>query len=290
MRHSVFSLLLGAISLITTTGVTGLEFTVSLEENGKAADASKLQFVKIPPLKHRRRGHRNTTVATGQHVTAKRGNNDISYSDNWCGASSRSNDADPIRNVFGYFTVPDLKLRAGIPPPQYAAAWIGIDGAKCNQTLLQAGVTTVVNSNGGQSASAWWEWYPGAAYTIANLPVKPGDWMSVNITAHDATSGRIIVTNAQRGYSMTLNLTSGPKLCRWDVEWILEDFYEAETNKQVPFASFQDLWFLDTEATTVRGKNVGIDGAAMVHLMNPQGKVLCQAEKYDNANFVITSN
>lgn len=89
---------------------------------------------------------------------------------------------------------------------------------------------------------------------------------------------------------MTLNLTSGPKLCRWDVEWILEDFYEAETNKQVPFASFQDLWFLDTEATTVRGKNVGIDGAAMVHLMNPQGKVLCQAEKYDNANFVITSH
>lgn len=145
MRHSVFSLLLGAISLITTTGVTGLEFTVSLEENGKAADASKLQFVKIPPLKHRRRGHRNATVATGQHVTAKRGNNDISYSDNWCGASSRSNDADPIRNVFGYFTVPDLKLRAGIPPPQYAAAWIGIDGAKCNQTLLQAGVTTVVS-------------------------------------------------------------------------------------------------------------------------------------------------
>lgn len=46
-----------------------------------------------------------------------------------------------------------------------------------------------VNSDGGQSASAWWEWYPEAAYTIEGLEVKPGDWMSVNISATDATSG-----------------------------------------------------------------------------------------------------
>jgi len=45
-----------------------------------------------------------------------------------------------------------------------------------------------LNSNGGQSASAWWEWYPEAAYSIKNLPVKAGDWMSVNITLSSPTS------------------------------------------------------------------------------------------------------
>ncbi len=48
-----------------------------------------------------------------------------------------------------------------------------------------------VNSNGGQSASAWWEWYPEAAFNIDGLKVKPGDWMSVNITATSASSGTV---------------------------------------------------------------------------------------------------
>jgi hypothetical protein len=70
----------------------------------------------------------------------------ISYSSNWCGASQHTSDkADAIKNVSGYFQVPDLRLRPGNPPPQFAAAWIGIDGAECNTTLLQAGVTTVVS-------------------------------------------------------------------------------------------------------------------------------------------------
>jgi len=45
-----------------------------------------------------------------------------------------------------------------------------------------------VNSNGGQSASAWWEWYPEGAYTIEGLRVKPGEWISVNLTATSSSS------------------------------------------------------------------------------------------------------
>ncbi|KAK4167174.1 peptidase A4 family-domain-containing protein [Cladorrhinum sp. PSN259] len=274
-------------SLLVTTllvwlSVAELRYVATLEQDGEVVDASHLDFVPMPPLEH---GKHAGFLPSRRDNNAK---NDISYSDNWCGVAHRSTPSDPVTNVFGYFTVPDLTLRPGIPAPQFAAAWIGVDGAKCNSTMLQAGVTTVVNSNGGQSASAWWEWYPEASYAIKGLTVKPGDWMSVNITIKNERTATVVVTNGQRGYSITLALTDGPKLCRLDTEWILEDFYEK--NEQVAFANFSDLWFLDVAATTAGGKTIGVDGAAMVHLRNRTGTVLCKAERYDNSNFVILSS
>lgn len=72
-----------------------------------------------------------------------------------------------------------------------------------------------------------------------------------------------------------------------DAEWIVEDFYDS--GKQVPFAQFSDVWFVDSGATTVRGKSIGLDKAAMVHIQGDDGTVLCSAEPYDNSNFVIVS-
>lgn len=97
-----------------------------------------------------------------------------------------------------------------------------------------------------------------------------------------------VISNVQRGYTVTLVVSNGPKLCRVDAEWIVEDFYDS--GEQVAFGRFAEMWFVDAAATTARGKNVGIDGAAMVHLRNDEGTVLCSAERYDNANFVVTSH
>ena len=54
----------------------------------------------------------------------------------------------------------------------------------------------------------------------------------------------------------------------------------------MPFAAFSDLWFVDAAATTAKGKNIGINGATMVHLQNENGTVVCKADRYDNTNFV----
>ncbi|KAK3300628.1 protease [Chaetomium fimeti] len=270
-------------SLVATTVTAELSFKASIQQEGQDVDASALDFVRIPALqhgKHASRLHRNH-AKTEERDT-------ISYSSNWCGASQHTTPADSITNAIGYFTVPDLTLRPGIPAPQFAAAWVGIDGAECNTTLLQAGVTTVVNSNGGQSSSAWWEWYPEAAFNIDGLKVKPGDWVSVNITARDETSGIVVITNSEQGTSVTMEINNGPKLCRRDVEWIVEDFYQA--GEQVELAHFSDLWFVDSGATTDRGKSIGFDGATMVHLQDSDGSVLCTAEPYDNSNVVIVSH
>jgi hypothetical protein len=96
-----------------------------------------------------------------------------------------------------------------------------------------------------------------------------------------------VITNAQRGYSITIQISNGPKLCRLDAEWIVEDFYDS--GKQVAFAQFADLWFVEAGATTVAGKSLGLDKAAMVHIQTDNGTVLCSAEAYDDSNFVILS-
>ncbi|KAK3989950.1 peptidase A4 family-domain-containing protein [Cladorrhinum sp. PSN332] len=280
MRSLIHSLLVTVLMVWST--LAELRYVATLEQDGEVVDASHIEFVPIPPLSHGK--HAGYSPSSRRDSNAK---NDISYSDNWCGVAHRSTSSDPVTNIFGYFTVPDLTLRPGIPAPQFAAAWIGVDGAKCNWTMLQAGVTTVVNSNGGQSASAWWEWYPEVSYAIKGLTVRPGDWMAVNITIQDERTSRVVVTNAQRGYAITLALTDGPKLCRLDAEWILEDFYEK--NEQVAFAKFSDVWFQDVAATTAGGKTINAEGAAMVHLRNRTGTVLCRAEKWDNSNFVVFS-
>ena len=128
-------------SLVASTVTAELSFVASVQQQGQDVDASSLDFVRVPALghgKHAPRAHR------GHNKAAER--DAISYSSNWCGASQHTTASDGIASVVGSFMVPDLTLRPGKPAPQFAAAWVGIDGAECNTTLLQAGVTTIVRA------------------------------------------------------------------------------------------------------------------------------------------------
>jgi hypothetical protein len=134
-----------AASLAASAVTAQLSFVASVQQDGQEADASALGFKQIPPLSHGRHAARpRSGHGHGGHRAT--GRDAISYSSNWCGASQHTNRQDSISSVYGYFTVPELTLRPGIPAPQFAAAWVGIDGAECNSTLLQAGVTTVVRA------------------------------------------------------------------------------------------------------------------------------------------------
>ncbi len=130
-----------SVTLLAASTITAqLSFVASVEQGGQEVDASNLTFVPIQPLRHRK----HASESNHDHSKAER--DLLSYSSNWCGASQHASKSDGVSNVFGYFTVPDLTLRPGTAAPQYAAAWVGIDGAECNTTLLQAGVTTVVRA------------------------------------------------------------------------------------------------------------------------------------------------
>jgi len=135
--------LLGAQSALAT-----LSFEVTATSGDQELDASALVFEPIPLRRHQQHS------ASSPYPRGKEHREPISYSSNWCGASQHSQN-DPVNEVFGHFTAPDLTLRPGIAPPQFAAAWIGIDGAICKKSLLQGGVTTIVSDNDTCSGLAW---------------------------------------------------------------------------------------------------------------------------------------
>ncbi|KAH8905739.1 putative aspergillopepsin protein [Coniochaeta sp. PMI_546] len=271
-----------------------LTFSASAVQEGKKVDISGLEFVPIPPRSRshfRWSGTNSTGAPHGGHKSHRSSEKDkrnaISLSSDWCGVSQHATNTDPIKSVYGSFPAPNLSDRTGTYP-QYGAAWIGIDGASCSQALLQAGVTTILNSNGQQSASAWWEWVPNASYSISGFPVKAGEWLTVNVTATSATNGLISISNLNRAYTLNIVLNGGPALCRADADWIVEDFFDAK-GKQVPFARFDDIWFEECAATTSKGSTIGLDGAAMIYLGTSTSSATCVAQPYDNSNFYCSS-
>jgi len=126
-------------SLAVWSAAAELSFSAqSVYADGEVRALSSTDFLPVPP---RQRWQHN---AHQQNATWKETRDLVSHSGSWCGASQHSTPAEKIVNAYGSFTTPNLKLRKDLPAPQYAAAWVGIDGAECKQALLQAGVTTVV--------------------------------------------------------------------------------------------------------------------------------------------------
>ncbi|KAB5549536.1 concanavalin A-like lectin/glucanase domain-containing protein [Coniochaeta sp. 2T2.1] len=285
--------------LFASVAAAEMSYTVTATQGGKRIDASHLTLEAIPWKSWTHSRWSSTTNSTsssspGAHKSHRSSSGSseidkrapISYSSGWCGISKRGPSNDPIKTVVGSFTAPNLRDRTGTYP-QFGAAWVGIDGASCQSTLVQAGVTTILNSNGGQSASAWFEWVPNASYTIPKFPVKAGDWLMVNVTALTKNSAQISITNYDRDYAMTVTVTGGTTLCQADADWIVEDFTSG--GKPVPFARFDDIWFEDARATTASGGTFGLDNAAMIYLGNSESSAMCIAQPYDDSNFWCSS-
>lgn len=127
-------------SLAVWSAAAELSFSAqSIHADGEVRALSNKDFNPVPPRQrwqHTAHRHNNATWKETRDL--------VSYSGSWCGASQHSTKGEKIVNAYGSFTTPYLKLREGLPAPQYAAAWVGIDGAECKKALLQAGVTTVV--------------------------------------------------------------------------------------------------------------------------------------------------
>lgn len=272
-------------SVLSGSALADLTFDIMAVSQGKEIDwkAAGLEIVPIPQRSRFHHHEGNSTAAAGQHPHQKR----ASTSGNWCGISQKvQSNRDTLSSVYGYFQAPNLSFRPGYPYPQWASAWIGMDGGTCNSALLQSGVTVVLNSNGQQSASAWFEWAPRASYSISGFPVHVGDWLFVNITATSATSGIVNIANLAQSLAMTININDGPTLCRQDADWIVEDFYDAKG--QVAFGRFQDVWFEDVGATTTKGQKIDLKNASPISLSNGTA-ISCVANVFDDNNFWCAS-
>lgn len=137
------------VSAVAGSAIAELTFVATARQGDREIPSSELEFVRTAPRRHQRNFHGEPSQTETE--TVELGKRDITaYGPSWCGASQQLASPEQLSSVYGVFSVPNLKLRAGLSAPQNAAAWVGVDGGSCNRALLQAGVTTLVSEKRGE--------------------------------------------------------------------------------------------------------------------------------------------
>lgn len=166
----------------------------------------------------------NPDIAHGPRRSAQAG---TETSTNWSGGVVFAQAGTSFTWVQGDWVVPDVDA-----PTEnqwyYCASWIGIDGDGSGD-VCQAGVECEVYRSGNsvtRNVYPWWEWYPDFEVAITNLPVNPGDMLTMLLctSGAGATSASLFVTNRTTGDSTSLSFTApqGTSLTGNCAEWIVE--------------------------------------------------------------------
>lgn len=114
--------------------------------------------------------------------------------DTGCGSAAKATTANRIKTITGVLQHPNCRGRAGVPFPQALAPWVGIDGARAQNSILQAGTTCAVDDTSGKVNNfVWMQWLPANSMMVNNFPVKAGDFVKVTIETSSTTSAKMYV-------------------------------------------------------------------------------------------------
>ncbi|KAL5117844.1 hypothetical protein ACEQ8H_004162 [Pleosporales sp. CAS-2024a] len=182
---------------------------------------------------------------------AKTARNKVELSYNWSGATLLVPSYGWFTHVTGTFTLPK-PLYVGQGPGAYAYVWIGIDGYSC-EAALTAGMVIQVSKTGEVSYAAQYSFNDNAG-AFSDLHMKPGDIIQMEVSAPSTTIGIVKITNHSTGKSATKKLTpgTGPALCRWNAQWIVED--PSLNGRRTTLTNFGEILFTDVSA----GQNTGV--------------------------------
>ena len=184
-------------------------------------------------------------------------------SSGWSGAVVRLPQGQSFRWIEGDFVVPNVD--APSDGSFYSAVWIGIDGDPGIQ-VFQAGVSCDVHRSGSSvqpSFYAWWEWFPNPEVGIKNLPVSPGDMITMVLCStqgQGSTEGTVFIANrtAGIGTSMALTAPANITLLGRSAEWIVEAPNVDGTQSRL--ADYGEVFFSACEAVT--GTGALVDGGS----------------------------
>jgi hypothetical protein len=122
----------------------------------------------------------------------------------------------PFNAVAGTFNVPMLTPAA---TETDLGVWVGIDGAD-NDSLIQAGIAEQYDpTTNTVDGHAWWEILPQPETPI-DLPIHPGDQVTVTIGQVSGTLWQISVTDNTTGQNVTTQQTYTGQ--GDSAEWIVE--------------------------------------------------------------------
>ncbi|KIP06550.1 hypothetical protein PHLGIDRAFT_42062, partial [Phlebiopsis gigantea 11061_1 CR5-6] len=175
------------------------------------------------------------------------------YSSNWAGVAL-AHPAGTFKAVTASFSVPAVGAPAGGTGAHAASAWVGIDGFSCGSAILQAGLDFIDFGDGDSYYGGWYEWFPGPSRDFTDISFKPGDEVTVTVTATSAVTGTAVIHNKSTG-EVAAQDVSGPALCGQNAEWIVEDFVSGGFH--VPLANFGTVTFTNALATTATGLHLG---------------------------------
>jgi hypothetical protein len=188
--------------------------------------------------------------------------------------------------VTGEWTVP------GVNPPSSAwngkgyndgtylcGVWVGIDGTKGTNDVMQAGTASQCVVSGGKMVStsffAWTEWFSLLSVTVSNYPVQVGDLISCTVCApFGNTHGTAMFNNLTTGVTTTIGINppAGVSLAGNVAEWIVEDPSTA-ANTSYPFPNYGSTHFYDC---TAGSKNIELDlgSGTMIDLVDASNNVI----------------
>ena len=184
--------------------------------------------------------------------------------DNWSGGVVYAPDGQSFKWVEGDWVVPNIYPTAQYER-QYCANWVGIDGDGSGD-VCQAGMICAVYQSGSfitRSISPWHEWYPSSRVEITNLPISPGDYVSVLICTAQGAGSRtatIYFANHSSGGATSYQITapSGTALAGYSAEWVVETPLVNGSLSQMP--DYGEAFFSVCEAGLTNGSVV--NGAA----------------------------
>ncbi|EKM48754.1 uncharacterized protein PHACADRAFT_108325, partial [Phanerochaete carnosa HHB-10118-sp] len=185
--------------------------------------------------------------------------------------------------VTGSFTVPTLNVPEGDDPQAlYAVATaMGLDWLVCQNGGIVTGIIATLQ-NGTETFTAYTFGFPGSTILISDFTVSAGDNITVNVTATNATSGTVVITNQSTNQTVSEVVPSGP-LCLEEADVLIE-FYNLD-GTQVPFADFGTLNTTGASAQTSSGP-LGFSGTTTFDL-EQNGTVLTSVSA-SNSSVQIT--
>lgn len=224
----------------------------------------------------------------------------------WAGAATAS--GGPYSGVIANWIVPTVSKPSEPASsfPSYdstvgidwdSSSWIGLDGFNAtvvSNDVLQAGVQQYVDTSGKPHYVAWYEWFtagdttPAYVYqtNITNIPIRPGDEVSVSVQYMSKTAGYIYFGNVTTGKhtSVTLAPPSGATFSGNTVEWIVEDPDGGEETNTA-LAKFTPVVFSSAIACTASGGTNNPQSDDTCNIETNGGKLLT---KVVLGNFTVT--
>ena len=179
---------------------------------------------------------------------------------NWSGAVVTAPAGQSFSCVQGEWIVPNV-YAPNSKDEYWIGSWIGLDGytgAGAND-VLQAGVGQDVSAS-HRDINPWFEWYPNGPVTITNLPISPGDLVTVIISTpsgNDSTTATLSFANTTTGIStsMMISAPTGVELAGNSAEWIVEEPLFAPSLDTLP--DYGAVFFSSCEAYIAGGGSVG---------------------------------